>query len=82
MDDAKSSTYFGSNEIEIAGETFSCELEWGEWEGSLFDQIEEEYEGDDADDYIEEIKDIISEEDTAPSLKPTSYISFTAILNA
>ncbi len=63
MDDARSSTYFGSNEIEIAGETFSCELEWGEWESDYFDEIQEEYDGDDADDYIEEIKDIISEID-------------------
>ena len=63
MDDAKSSTYFGSNEIEIAGESFSCELEWGEWESDYFNQIEEEYGEDDADDYIEEIKDIISDID-------------------
>lgn len=61
MDDARSSTYFGSNEIEIAGESFSCELEWGEWESDYFNQIEEQYGEDDADDYIEEIKEIISD---------------------
>lgn len=61
MDGAKSSTSFGSNEIEIAGESFFCELEWGEWESDFFNQIEEEYGEDDADDYIEEIKEIISD---------------------
>lgn len=63
MDDARSSTYFGSNEIEIAGESFSCELERGEWESDYFTRIEEEYGEEDADDYIEEIKDIISDID-------------------
>lgn len=63
MDDAKSSTYFGSNEIEIAGESFCCELQWGEWESDYFTRIEEEYGEDDAEDLIEEIKDIISDID-------------------
>ena len=63
MDSPRNSTFFGSNEIQIAGESFSCELEWGEWESEYFDKIEEEYGEDDADDFIEEIKDLISDID-------------------
>jgi len=63
MDDARSSTYFGSNTIYIAGEEFTCELEFGEWSSEYFDQIRTEYGGDDDEDLIEVIQDILSEID-------------------
>lgn len=68
MDGIKSSNYFGSNKIFVAGVSFKCELEYGEWESDLFDEIEDEYELPD-DEYIdkeeiiERIQDIVCEAD-------------------
>ncbi len=68
MDGIKSSNYFGSNRIFVAGISIKCELEYGEWESDLFDEIEDDYELPDdeyidKDEIIERIQDIVCEAD-------------------
>ena len=66
MDGVRSSNYFGENTIHVAGVSFKCELEEGEWESKFFDEIEDSYELPKGkfvqkDELIEKIKEIVSE---------------------
>lgn len=47
MDDARSSTCFGSCSVDVEGCSFLCNLENGEVESEFFDNIEDEYELED-----------------------------------
>lgn len=51
MDDARSSTYFGSCTIDVAGHEFTCELEWGEWSCDIEELLDDE-------EILDAIKDI------------------------
>lgn len=59
MDSARNSNYFGSNTLDIAEESFTCELEWGEWESDFFDEINNSLDSEDADSIIDELKDLL-----------------------
>lgn len=61
MDGPRSSTDFGRNSIDIAGETFCCELETGECESSYFNAILEDYEAGEGEPSAEEVIDTIIE---------------------
>lgn len=68
MDDAKSSTDFGSCTVEVAGYEFSCSWEYGDYESTLFDEIDDEYELEDGtvihkEDLVDQIIDALIDRD-------------------
>ncbi|MGM9804114.1 MAG: hypothetical protein ACI308_08060 [Muribaculaceae bacterium] len=63
MDSSLTTDRYGSNTIEVAGESFTCELEFGNWSSDFFNVIEDSsYDEEfDAEEYVEQVKELLSD---------------------
>ena len=60
LDDARSSTDFGSCTVDVEGMSFRCDWEYGEYDSNFFDEMDDQYELSDGSCYSkEELIDIV-----------------------